>query len=323
MTIVQARGREDAVVGRVGVADLSDVAGPAGDPIDRLLAALQWDSAGMTRLALADGEALDLPAGDALLVFALEGSVDVGATPRRSCPAWASTRADGAVRVRLDAGGSLFSVGRAPLRLRALAGASLMAARLRPTGETSRLLGALPDLLTVDDFSLQEPGVAALAAHVGDPATAQACAAGGGRAVCDLMATMLAVSTLRAWAASGCAPADWAPRTDDPFLARVIAAIHEDPGADWSVESLAALGAMSRSVFAARFREAIGRSPASYLAQVRMDAAKAMLSAGTRVSEASRRLGYESDEGFSRAFRRHTGMTPSAWRGAGPRALAR
>ncbi|MCE7483253.1 MULTISPECIES: AraC family transcriptional regulator [Microbacterium] len=33
-----------------------------------------------------------------------------------------------------------------------------------------------------------------------------------------------------------------------------------------------------------------------------------------RVSDTARELGYASDEGFSRAFRRHVGVTPSAWR---------
>ncbi len=58
----------------------------------------------------------------------------------------------------------------------------------------------------------------------------------------------------------------------------------------------------------------MGRSPADYVTEVRVDAAKRMLQAGQSVSSVSRELGYASDEGFSRAFRRRTGMTPSSWR---------
>jgi AraC-like DNA-binding protein len=47
---------------------------------------------------------------------------------------------------------------------------------------------------------------------------------------------------------------------------------------------------------------------------VRMRRAEELLSAGTPVSETSRTLGYASDEGFRRAFRRHAGASPSAWR---------
>src|SRR5699024_5130296 len=91
---------------------------------------------------------------------------------------------------------------------------------------------------------------------------------------------------------------------------RVIEAIHADPGRDWTVELLATLGAMSRSVFAERFRLAVGSSPGTYVTGVRMDTAKRMLRAGRSVSATAAELGYSSDEGFSRAFRRHTGRTP-------------
>jgi AraC-like DNA-binding protein len=45
-----------------------------------------------------------------------------------------------------------------------------------------------------------------------------------------------------------------------------------------------------------------------------MRAAQELLSRGLGVSTVSRELGYASDEGFSRAFRRSVGTTPSAWR---------
>lgn len=80
------------------------------------------------------------------------------------------------------------------------------------------------------------------------------------------------------------------------------------------MECLASIGAMSRSTFAERFRSTVGRSPADYVTEVRVDAAKRMLEAGRSVSDVSRELGYTSDEGFSRAFRRRTGQTPSSWR---------
>ncbi|KIP95217.1 hypothetical protein RU09_01735 [Microbacterium sp. MEJ108Y] len=136
----------------------------------------------------------------------------------------------------------------------------------------------------------------------------------GDPVICRMMAQTVLLSVIRAWAANGCAPAGWPSVSNDPFLDRVVEAIHEQPGRDWTVERLASVGAMSRSVFAERFRSAIGRSPADYVTEVRVDAAKRMLSEGRSVSETSRELGYASDEGFSRAFRRRTGMAPSVWR---------
>jgi AraC-like DNA-binding protein len=129
-----------------------------------------------------------------------------------------------------------------------------------------------------------------------------------------MMVTTVLLSVIRAWAANGCAPQGWPSLSRDPYLDRVVEAIHEQPGGDWTVERLAGVGAMSRSTFAERFRATIGRSPADYVTEVRVEAAKRMLDAGRAVSEISRELGYASDEGFSRAFRRRTGMTPSSWR---------
>jgi AraC-like DNA-binding protein len=80
---------------------------------------------------------------------------------------------------------------------------------------------------------------------------------------------------------------------------------------------------MSRSVFAERFREAFGRSPGGYVTDARVHRAKELLEAGESVSEVSRTLGYASDEGFRRAFRRVTGVAPSRWRAsAGPVPIA-
>ena len=48
-----------------------------------------------------------------------------------------------------------------------------------------------------------------------------------------------------------------------------------------------AIGAMSRSTFAERFRVAVGRSPADYVTEVRIDAAKRLLDTAGRVDLAT------------------------------------
>jgi AraC family transcriptional activator of mtrCDE len=46
-----------------------------------------------------------------------------------------------------------------------------------------------------------------------------------------------------------------------------------------------------------------------------MNAALRLLSTGgLSVAEIAERVGYDSDVAFGRAFRRHVGMAPSAWR---------
>jgi len=213
----------------------------------------------------------------------------------------------------LAAGGALLTLGARSVILDTPDGAVLTVGELQLTDPSS--LQMMPNFVTVNEFAVLEPAAAALAGQLG-LAPGAADMRSGDPVICRMMATTVLLSVIRAWAENGCAPEGWAARSRDPFLDRVIAAIHQAPGREWTVESLAGVGAMSRSVFAERFRSEVGRSPASYVAEVRMESAKGMLNAGRSVSDISRSLGYGSDEGFSRAFRRATGMTPSAWRAA-------
>ncbi|MBS1673889.1 MAG: helix-turn-helix transcriptional regulator [Actinobacteria bacterium] len=237
---------------------------------------------------------------------------------------------DGAVRTRcgdkpmsLTKGDAVLTPGRIPMSLKTDPGTRILISTLTLTPGAAHIATALPDVALVRDFAHHEPAAAGLAAQIGidltDPllgATERDCTTGGDDVVCRMMANTVLVSLVRAWAAHGCAPAGWPSRTADPFLERAIEAIHAAPGRDWSVEGLANVSAMSRTVFAERFRQEFGTSPASYVTEVRIRAAQDRLALGCLVSEISRDLGYGSDEGFSRAFRRRTGQTPSAWREA-------
>ena len=96
-----------------------------------------------------------------------------------------------------------------------------------------------------------------------------------------------------------------------------MAAIHAAPERRWTVDDLAAHAGVSRSRLDARFREVLGRSPIRYLTDWRMHLAEDLL-ATTDLSVASvaRRVGYDAEEAFSRAFKRRHGDSPSIWRSA-------
>ncbi|WP_407359680.1 helix-turn-helix domain-containing protein [Microbacterium sp. LBN7] len=272
------------------------------------------------RTSLPAGALLPIPHDVITLVYIAEGSVhghpplgdgcrlDVDPGSRRL------TIDPQGTRDRLVAGDAFLMLGGSPFALEAEDAASLMVVDLELADAASQLRAVLPEFITVTGFDALEPAAAALAENMGlvDP---DACPVRqGDPLICRMMATTVLLSLIRAWAANGCAPQGWPSLSNDPFLDRVVEAIHEEPGRDWTVERLAGVSAMSRSTFAERFRTAVGRSPADYVTEVRVDAAKRMLDAGRAVSEISRELGYASDEGFSRAFRRRTGMTPSSWR---------
>ncbi|MCL3861197.1 helix-turn-helix transcriptional regulator [Actinotalea sp. K2] len=99
------------------------------------------------------------------------------------------------------------------------------------------------------------------------------------------------------------------------MLAPALAAIHHDPGHHWTVAELARTGSVSRSALGERFRLVLGRSPMRYVAQWRVHRARDLLATtDLGVAAVGRRVGYEAEEAFSRAFKRSTGTSPRDWR---------
>jgi len=107
----------------------------------------------------------------------------------------------------------------------------------------------------------------------------------------------------------------WLAGLRDSVLAPAMKAIHTSPERRWTVKDLAMEAAVSRSSLDERFREILGLSPIRYANEWRMRVAQDLL-ANTEVTVAAiaRRVGYESEEAFSRAFKRAQGDAPSVWR---------
>lgn len=107
----------------------------------------------------------------------------------------------------------------------------------------------------------------------------------------------------------------WFRGIKDPVVGRAIKAIHLNPAEDWSIPRLAGEVAMSPSRFAARFSESLGESPMAYVAKWRMNVACRKLSASRiGVDQVAADVGYESVAAFNRAFKKHLGLPPAAWR---------
>jgi AraC-like DNA-binding protein len=109
----------------------------------------------------------------------------------------------------------------------------------------------------------------------------------------------------------------WIAALRDPVLAPALGAIHSEPERRWTVTDLASEAAVSRSILDERFRSLLGHSPIRYLTDWRMHVAEGLLKE-TRltVGAIARRIGYESEEAFSRAFKRRNGTSPGQWRAA-------
>jgi transcriptional regulator GlxA family with amidase domain len=98
-------------------------------------------------------------------------------------------------------------------------------------------------------------------------------------------------------------------------MGRVLAALHDNPQAPWTVGSLADLASMSRSAFAERFRSVVGAPPMRFLTELRLArAARLIRSQDTTLAEVARQVGYGSEESLSRAFKLHYGQAPTVFR---------
>ena len=102
----------------------------------------------------------------------------------------------------------------------------------------------------------------------------------------------------------------WLFALSDKHVGAAITAIHREPARRWTVAALAAEVGMSRSGFAARFRQLVGDGPIEYLTRWRMLLAGRSVSRGEPIGAIARSLGYESESAFSTAFKRVMGSTP-------------
>lgn len=101
----------------------------------------------------------------------------------------------------------------------------------------------------------------------------------------------------------------------DPRLAVAVAAVVDAPAMPHTVESLAALCGMGRTVFAERFTAVFGEGPIAFLHRARLNLAAQLLTTSpmpVKVIAAS--VGYASRSYFSYAFKAAYGIDPTAFR---------
>jgi len=110
----------------------------------------------------------------------------------------------------------------------------------------------------------------------------------------------------------------WLDALEDPRLARVIGEVLDRPEQPHSLEGLADLAGMSRSVFAKRFHEGFGRPPMDYVREVRLRSGAQLLGQPElSVDTVATRVGFASRSHFSKAFSEQFGCSPSAFRAQG------
>jgi AraC-like DNA-binding protein len=172
-----------------------------------------------------------------------------------------------------------------------------------------RLLGVLPPVLVVpDDHDC---------ASLRDYLDFQLGACRPGRQiVLDRLLDWLLVCTIRDWFDQPGAEAPrWYRALSDDTVGPVLRAMHDAPGKRWTLASLTAEAGVSRTTLAKRFTELVGEPPLTYLTDWRMTLASDMLAeSNATVAAVARRIGYADAFGFSAAFKRVHGVSPSQHR---------
>ncbi len=101
----------------------------------------------------------------------------------------------------------------------------------------------------------------------------------------------------------------------DPRLAVAVAAVVDAPAMPHTVESLAALCGMSRTLFAERFSTIFGVGPISFLHRTRLSlAARLLTTSPMTVKVIAGSVGYASRSYFSHAFKAAYGVDPTEFR---------
>jgi AraC family transcriptional regulator, alkane utilization regulator len=176
-------------------------------------------------------------------------------------------------------------------------------------GDAHPILRSLPVLVHIRGSGGQPvPWVAATLALLSAEAASDA---PGAEEVASRLADALLAQALRVSLADGAG----ALALRDPQVATAIERVHRQPGHAWTVGELAAGVGLSRSAFAARFRELVGEPPKRYITRTRLAHAAALLhKSDASLAEIAARAGYATEFSFSKAFKRRFGLAPGAYR---------
>ncbi|MFE5868122.1 AraC family transcriptional regulator [Streptomyces roseifaciens] len=139
----------------------------------------------------------------------------------------------------------------------------------------------------------------------------------GSAGIVPALIDSLLLYILRAWL-EGQPPAaakGWAAALGDGAVAPALSAVHADPAAQWTVESLAERVGLSRAAFARRFTALVGEPPMAYLTRWRMTtAARLLRETDAPLTTVAARTGYGSEYAFAKAFKREFGRAPGGYR---------
>ena len=105
------------------------------------------------------------------------------------------------------------------------------------------------------------------------------------------------------------------PRQGSDRLGPLLEAIRRRPAERWTIGRMARRVAMSQRTFIRRFTESTGMPPGEWVIAARLEIARFLLeSTAADLDEISRSSGFGNPPALRHHFRRHVGVTPTAYR---------
>ncbi|MFO1033413.1 MAG: AraC family transcriptional regulator [Hyphomicrobiales bacterium] len=256
---------------------------------------------GSAYVALPDSEPVIAKAGDAIIIprndpHVMASALDV---PLMTVPDSSLPRRDGGVQRCVMGGGG--------------AATRVYCGFLATADDANPVFDALPKLLKISMQECESYGWIESSIRFAMQEIVQGRLASS--STMSRLAELLLVEALRMHIAESATDYGWLGGFRDRQVGRALGALHQDIAQNWTVDMLAKVAGMSRTAFSNRFSELTGLSPIRYLADWRMRAAQTHLKdGGHTIASVAAKVGYESEEAFSRAFKRYAGESPALWR---------
>ena len=177
-------------------------------------------------------------------------------------------------------------------------------------GRIHPFLRAMPNVIVVTPDYDGHPELRSLAGLLEDDVAE---ARPGNRVTRSALVDLMLVHVLRQYSEQA-GTAGW-PAVDDPAVVAALRAVHGRPEHPWTVERLAQVAGMSRTVFSRRFTALVGRPPMTYLTHWRLAHGARLLRQTTDpLATIARQVGYSTEFAFAGAFRREYGVAPGRHR---------
>ncbi|SFC07110.1 AraC family transcriptional regulator [Pseudoalteromonas denitrificans] len=176
------------------------------------------------------------------------------------------------------------------------------------SGSNTQLINTLPKFLCID---INQGDIIGKTAHwLFEEAFNDEC---GRQIVINKLCDIFLVQILRHVLNEGLVKQGMLAGLSHPQISNVMSQLKQQPEDSWTIDSMAHLAGMSRSKFAASFKDTVGQAPNDYLIDLRLSIAKDLLKQDKSVGLVANKVGYEHGSALARVFRKKLGLSPKEW----------